>query len=114
MVTINSTARLASGKIANDSRHRQGWGRIGEIGFCALALWFVPIRRRDWRELIAAIVLFAGLTALTGCGGSGGSSSSSKPPVGTTAGNYTVTVTATTTATGVPVPAPLTIALTIN
>jgi len=112
-VTISSTARSATGQVANVSSRLNGWNRFGEIGFCALVLWFVPIRRRSWRRLMSALVLIAGLTAFTGCGG-GGRGSSSQPPVGTTAGSYTVTVTATTTATGVPVPAPMTIALTIN
>ena len=117
-VTIYSIARQGVSVSSKNSPHREGWN-LGEIGLCALVLWLVPIRPRNWRTLTTVLVLITGLTALSGCGGGKGSSapaqtSTTPAPFGTTAGSYTVRIAATTTATGVAVPAPLTIALTIN
>jgi pseudomonalisin len=117
-VTIYSIARQGVNVSSKNSPHREGWN-LGEIGLCALVLWLVPIRPRNWRTLTTVLVLITGLTELSGCGGGKGSSaptSAGATPAlfGTTAGSYTVRIAATTTATGVAVPAPLTIALTIN
>ena len=119
IVTIDSIARQGMSVSIRDYPRREGRNHFGEIGLCALVLWLVPIRPRNWRTLTTVLVLITGLTALSGCGGGKGSSApaptgTTPALTGTTAGSYTVTIAAATTATGVAVPAPLTIALTIN
>jgi pseudomonalisin len=112
VVTISSTAR--PNIVAANSHLSQSRGGISQvIGLCVAALWLVPVRRRNWRSLLGVLIVFSGLTMLSGCSG-GGSGSSNAPPPGTASGSYTATVTATTTAAGISAPAPLTIALTIN
>jgi len=110
LVTIYSNARPGASLSADASRFHGDWRGSGAIRLCAVMLWLVPVRRRSLRALTAVLFLLGGLTALSGCGGGKGSS----PPVGTTAGSYTVTIAASTTAKGITAPAPLTIALTIN
>ena len=74
----------------------------GGVAMATLLFFLVPVRRRRWTTLMAAVVLTAIVGFSAGCG-------SSKP--GTTSGTYTVTVTGTGSGAA---PATATVTLTVQ
>jgi hypothetical protein len=104
-VTISGTAAqtvtLAVSSTASTTAFNQKtrffWPSAGSAALAVVLLFGIPARRRQWRNLIGAIVLLAALTGgLASCGGSsggGGGGGGGNP--GTTAGTYTITVTGT-------------------
>ncbi len=98
-VTVNTTAQSASLIPAQ----RPGgipsrWPMLlggGGTALCSVLLWGIPARRRGWRNLRTAAVVWLAFTSLgfIGCGGSTSSSGSNSS--GTQAGSYTLIVTGT-------------------
>jgi hypothetical protein len=99
--TAAQSATLTIGTKAASSSARAAWGSGGGLlgGGAALAVLFVgfcPRRRRGWLLMLLAVISFAGVLGISGCGGG---SASNPPPSnpGTPTGSSTVTVTATAT-----------------
>jgi len=72
-----------------DLSHTAG-GILAALGFCLI----LPFPRRHRFTRLAALVLFAALGSMLGCGGSGNQNPTSPAQPGTSAGTYVVTVTA--------------------
>jgi subtilase family serine protease len=96
--TTSTSASLARPALPASKRNWPGSG-IAAGSSAALAVLFfflVPARRRNWRNLLGALLLIAVLGGLSACGSGTSSSSGSKTSSGgTTAGTYTITVTGT-------------------
>jgi hypothetical protein len=95
--TVSTTA--ATSELVYPKMPGKGRGWLGAGGGAALALLIfvgIPARRRNWRQMLGALVVMVALGSMAGCSSvSGGGSTPPPPNPGTTAGNYTFTVTGT-------------------
>jgi subtilase family serine protease len=92
------TTPPSSSELTYPQIHGKGRGWMGAGGGAVLALlvfFGIPSRRRGWRQMLGALVLFMALGSIAACGGGGGGGGTSDP--GTSAGTYTFTITATPT-----------------
>ena len=92
--TAATSAALSHPKVSTDR-----WYIAGGFSLACILLFGIPARRRAWRNMLAALVLFlalvAGVNACGGGGGGGGGTGGGSGKSGTTPGNYTITVTGT-------------------
>ncbi|HEY1804621.1 MAG TPA: protease pro-enzyme activation domain-containing protein [Terracidiphilus sp.] len=110
MLTIATTAATASSNERPANPAARWSGTSGAVLACGVLFW-IPKRRRAWRNLLTIVALFAAIGGgIVACGsgsksiGGGGGGNS-----GTTSGTYTITVTATSGATSVTTPITLTV-----
>jgi subtilase family serine protease len=110
-LTITTTAATTSAeRLANPAARLRAAG--GAALACVLLFW-LPVRRRGWRNLLGMAVLLAALACgMTACGGGaanggadggggGGGGGGGNGNPGTTAGTYTITVTGASGSTNV-------------
>jgi hypothetical protein len=88
VLSISSAPSITASVPSRMKLSRTAGGVLAALGFCVI----LPFRRRDRFKRLAALVLFASLGFMSGCGGSGNPDSPGQP--GTSAGSYVVTVTA--------------------
>ncbi len=108
-LTISTTPSTVGANQRPQNPAARWYSTSGAVLAC-IALFWIPSRRRGWRNMLTIVALFvalgAGLVACSGgsktVGGGGGSS-------GTTSGTYAVTVTATSGSTIVTTPVTLTV-----
>jgi hypothetical protein len=94
--TAATSASLARPKFRAAPQYATEGYAAGGVALACLLLFGIPARRRRWRALLGAIILFALLTGgIVSCGGGGGGGGGGKTggSPGTTAGAYTITVT---------------------
>jgi len=100
-LTFTTTA-ASSAKVVDPPGPWIRWSSAAAPVLACVVLWFVPLRRRLWRNLIMfaafAILFMGGVAACGGSGGGtggggGGGGGGGNP--GTTSGQYTITVTGT-------------------
>ena len=96
-----TTTGASSAKLVDPPGPWMRWSTAAAPVLACVVLWFVPLRRRLWRNMM----MFAGLAILivggvAACGGSGGGGGGGGNP-GTTSGQYTITITGTSGATTV-------------
>lgn len=96
-LTVSTTAPTSAVVHAAGTMSR--WLPAGILSLAALLLFGIPARRRNWRGMVAIILLLGALaTGAVACGGGGsggGGGGGGGGTPGTTAGSYTVTVTGT-------------------
>ncbi len=83
----------------------------GSAALACIALFFIPARRRSWRNLFGLVALCLALTfGAISCGGNSSTGTSQGGSPGTTSGSYTITVTGTSGSTS----ATTTVSLTVQ
>jgi subtilase family serine protease len=110
-LVIATTAATAA---VNDppANPRGRWYSTGGAALACIVFFWIPVRRRGWRNLLGLVALCAALAfAATACAGNSNSTSSQGGSTGTTSGSYTITVTGTS---GSITAAPATINLTVQ
>jgi hypothetical protein len=93
VLRIATTAPSSTANVSSNASHSGFGGLLGTSGVAAagMMLFWIPMRRRRWPSLLAALLLFAALGVVSGCSG-GSTGTVSQPIPGTTAGTYTYTV----------------------
>ncbi len=90
-LTVSTTART-TGAIEWAPRPRGRWDATAGAALACFALFWIPLKRRRWRMMLAAVALFAGLAGgPVACTGSL-RSMESVAGSGTSAGTYTIAI----------------------
>lgn len=93
-LTISTTAATANLEYPTHPAGR--WYATGGSVLACVLLFWLPVRRRAWRNLLGIVALLVVLTCgVLACGGGSSSSSGGGGISGTTPGSYTITVTGT-------------------
>ena len=108
MLTITTTAATSAANQRPSNPAARWYGTGGAVLACVLLFW-IPSRRRGWRNMLTIIALFVAIgSGMVACSsgnktvGGGGNS-------GTTSGTYAITVTATSGSTSITTPVSLTV-----